>query len=242
LAFDLTQYKNETRQFTHTSGPLRFGLGVSGFEYFLFNTLRFLWRTFYQRRMSEAPDLPVPILPATASFQQKHVEHCRIFADRIELLKTLPKGKVWAEVGTFKGEFARTILDICEPSKLDLMDLTFDLVEKLGHVHESEIVTFYRGESSSSLLAQPDKKYDVIYIDAGHDLIDVARDADAAMKKLKDDGILIFNDYIPFAYKEMRPYGVVAVVNSLVVHEGWEVACFAFQNNMYCDIALRRAA
>jgi hypothetical protein len=208
----------------------------------LFNTLRFLWRTFYQRRMSESPDLPVPILPPTASFQQKHVEHCRIFADRIELLKTLPKGKVWAEVGTFRGEFARKIIDICEPSKLDLMDLTFDLVEKLGHVHESEIVTFYRGESSSSLLAQPDKKYDIIYIDAGHDLIDVARDADAAMRKLKDDGILIFNDYIPFAYKEMRPYGVVAVVNSMVVHGRWEVAGFAFQNNMYCDIALRRAA
>ena len=141
-----------------------------------------------------------------------------------------------------KGEFARKIIDICQPSQLDLMDLTFDLVAELGYVHESDTVTFYRGESSSSLLAQSDKKYDFIYIDAGHDLIDVARDADAAMGKLKDDGMLIFNDYIPFAYKEMRPYGVVAVVNSMVVHGNWEVAAFAFQNNMYCDIALRRAA
>ena len=242
MVYNLTQYKNETQQFTRTSGPLRFGMGVSSFEYFFFNVLRYLWRVFYFRRMSESPDLPNPILPPTASFQQKHVEHCRVFADRIELLKTLPKGKVWAEVGTFKGEFARQIIDICEPGKLDLMDLTFDLVEKLGYVRESDVVTFYRGESSSSLLRQPDKKYDIIYIDAGHDLIDVARDADAAMKKLKDDGMLIFNDYIPFAYKEMRPYGVVAVVNSMVVHGNWEVAGFAFQNNMYCDIALRRAA
>jgi hypothetical protein len=240
MAFDLTQYKDETRQFTRASGPPRFGMGVSRLEYHLFNGLRYLWRITFEPRMSESPRLPVPILPATASFQQKHVEHCRIFADRIEILKSLPKGKVWAEVGTYKGEFARQIMNICQPSKLDLMDLTFDLVNKAGHIQESDIVTFYQGGSSTSLLAQPDKKYDFIYIDAGHDLIDVARDADAAMGKLKDDGMLIFNDYIPFAYKEMRPYGVVAVANSMVVHGNWEVAAFAFQNNMYCDIGLRR--
>jgi hypothetical protein len=242
MIFDLTQYKNETRQLTLGSGPRRFGLGISGFEYFSFNVLRFLWRTFYQRRMSESKDLPVPILPVPASFLQKHVEHCRVFADRYEVLKSLPKGKVWAEVGTFRGEFARSIIDICQPSKLDLMDLTFDLVKELGYVHESDTVTFYAGESTICLLAQPDKKYDFIYIDAGHDLIDVARDAEAAMLKLKDDGMIIFNDYICFAYKEMRPYGVVPVVNSLVAHGNWEIACFAFQNNMYCDVALRKIA
>lgn len=242
MAFELAQYKNETRQLTRGSGPVRFGLGVSVFEYFCFNVLRYLWRVLYSSRMSESPDRPVPILPVPTSFQQTHVEHCRVFADRYEILKSLPKGKVWAEVGTFKGAFARKIIDICEPSKLDLMDLSFDLVKKLGYVHESDTLTFYPGKSTSSLLEQPDKKYDFIYIDAGHDLIDVARDAEAAILKLKDDGMIIFNDYICFAYKEMRPYGVVPVVNSLVTRGGWEVACFAFQNNMYCDIALRRPA
>lgn len=242
MVFDLTRYRTETHEFTHISGRRRFGLGLSSLEYFFFNLLRFLWRMSYERRMSESPTLAVPILPIPASLQQKHVEHCRIFADRIEMLKSLPKDKTWAEVGTFKGEFARHIIEICEPATLDLMDLTFDLVEQLGYVHESDSVRFYRGESSSSLLKQPDKKYDFIYIDAGHDLIDVARDAEAAMAKLKDDGLLIFNDYICFAYKEMRPYGVVPVVNSLVVHGNWEIVCFAFQNNMYCDVALRRTA
>lgn len=239
MIFDLERYRSETRQFTKRSGPIRFGLGVSQFEYFLFNVFRVLWRLFYLRRMSESADLPVPIMPVPSTFQQKHVEHCRIFADRYEILKSLPKGKVWAEVGTFQGAFARKIIDICQPSELDLMDLTFDLVKKLGHVHESDTVTFYPGDSTSSLLRQPDKKYDFIYIDAGHDLIDVARDTEAAILKLKDDGMIIFNDYVCFSHKEMRPYGVVPVVNSLVTNGGWEVACFAFQNNMYCDIALR---
>jgi hypothetical protein len=242
MTFDLAQYKSETRQFAQRSGPIRFGLGVSQFEYCWFNVFRVLWRFFYLRRMSESTDLPVPIMPVPSSFQQQHVEHCRVFADRYEMLKSLPKGKVWAEVGTFKGAFARKIIDICQPSKLDVMDLTFDLVKKLGYVHESDTVTFYQGDSTSSLLAQPDKQYDFIYIDAGHDLINVACDAEAAMLKLKDDGMIIFNDYICFAHKEMRPYGIVPVVNSLVTNGEWEVACFAFQNNMYCDIALRRAA
>jgi hypothetical protein len=242
MAFELAQYKSETRQFTRRSGRTRFGLGVSAVEYFGFNVLRVLWRVFYNSRMSESAALPVPILPVPSSFQQKQVEHCRVFADRCEILRSLPKGKIWAEVGTFQGAFARKIIDICQPSKLDLMDLRFDLVEKLGYVHESDTVTFYPGDSTSSLLSQPDKKYDFIYIDAGHDLIDVARDAEAATLKLKDDGMIIFNDYICFSHKEMRPYGVVPVVNSLVSHGDWEVACFAFQNNMYCDIALRRTA
>jgi len=242
MTFDLTQYENETRQFTQRSGPIRFGSGISRFEYFWFSVFRVLWRRFYWRRMSESADSPTPIMPVPAAFQQKNVEHCRLYADRYEMLKSLPKGKVWAEVGTFKGAFAQKIIDICQPSKLDLMDLTFDLVKKHGYVYESDTVTFYPGDSTSSLLKQPDKKYDFIYIDAGHDLINVASDTEAALLKLKDDGMIIFNDYICFSHKEMRPYGVVPVVNSLVANGEWEVACFAFQNNMYCDIALRRAA
>ena len=30
------------------------------------------------------------------------------------------------------------------------------------------------------------------------------------------------------------------VVNALVASGEWDVACFCFQNKMYCDIALRR--
>jgi len=36
-------------------------------------------------------------------------------------------------------------------------------------------------------------------------------------------------------------YGVVPVVNKLIVDEGWRIIAFALQKGMFCDIALRRA-
>jgi hypothetical protein len=232
MAFDLAKYKIETRQYSVRTGPIRFGLAVSGLEYFLWHrVLRPLWSHCYWRH---------PRLPAAQSFQPKHVENCRVFADRWEILRSLSKGKIWAEVGTYEGAFARDIIDICEPSQIDLIDISLDPLKKRGLVHETGTVAFHAGDSADSLLAQPDNKYDYIYIDASHDLIDVARDAEAATRKLKPGGLIIFNDYTCFSLGEMRPYGVVLVVNSLVASGTWEVACFAFQPNMYCDIALRR--
>jgi len=239
--FDLSRYRDETRQYTVTTGPIRFGLAASEVEYFLwFRVLRRLWRLFYFPRMQDSPKRAVRLLPVPAVFEQKDVAHCQVFAHRDDLLRSLSKGGVWAELGTDQGAFSRKIIDICEPSWLDLMDLSFDRAKARGYIHETDTVKFHAGDAASSLAAQPDNKYDYIYIDAGHDLIDVARDAEAATLKVKADGLIIFNDYIMFSLVEMRPYGVVPVVNSLVVSGKWEVACFAFQCNMYCDIALRR--
>ncbi|AXC14275.1 hypothetical protein ACPOL_5015 [Acidisarcina polymorpha] len=196
----------------------------------------------YGDRIQNAHDQNDPLLPVPAHFKQNLVENCKVFADRDEMLKALPKGKIWAEVGTYEGEFARKILDWCEPSHIDLMDLTYELVKAKGHVKESDRVTFNKGDSAKLLSSQPDGKYDYIYIDAGHDLIDVARDAVAAIPKLKPDGIIFFNDYIFFSVTGLRPFGTVPVVNALVATEEWEVVYFAFQNKMQCDIALQRTS
>jgi hypothetical protein len=37
-----------------------------------------------------------------------------------------------------------------------------------------------------------------------------------------------------------QPYGIVPVVNSLVVNEGYDVVAFALQQQMFCDIAIRK--
>ena len=42
---------------------------------------------------------------------------------RSDLLKLLPKGLRIAELGVFRGDFSKEILDICQPSKLYLVDL-----------------------------------------------------------------------------------------------------------------------
>jgi hypothetical protein len=68
----------------------------------------------------------------------------------------------------------------------------------------------------------------------------VIRDIAVSRRKVKTEGLLIFNDYTPWSYVEMEPYGVVAAVNELCVNEGWEFACLALPPHMYCDVAVRR--
>ncbi|HXW13756.1 MAG TPA: class I SAM-dependent methyltransferase, partial [Terriglobia bacterium] len=86
----------------------------------------------------------------------------------------------------------------------------------------------------------PDKTFDMIYVDAGHDYESVKRDADLSKQKIKPEGILIFNDYIRYSHLDNCYYGVIPVVNNIVVNQGFEVVGFALQWGMYCDIAIRR--
>ena len=60
-------------------------------------------------------------------------------------------------------------------------------------------------------------------------------------RALKPDGLLVFNDYIMFSQADMRPFGIVPVVNSLCVDEGWEIVGFALQKKLYCDVEARQA-
>jgi hypothetical protein len=82
----------------------------------------------------------------------------------------------------------------------------------------------------------------MIYIDAHHSYEAVRQDAANAKAKLKGNGILIFNDYTMYDHVNRGPYGVVQAVNELVVLEDWQVIGFALQSQMFCDVAIRRAA
>jgi hypothetical protein len=80
----------------------------------------------------------------------------------------------------------------------------------------------------------------MIYIDAGHDYPSVKKDATQSKEKIKEEGVLIFNDYIKYSHYDDSYYGIIPVVNELVVNQGFEVLGFALQADMYCDIAIRR--
>jgi hypothetical protein len=68
----------------------------------------------------------------------------------------------------------------------------------------------------------------------------VKRDIDVARCKVKDGGLLVFNDYIVWSYVEMEPYGVVAAVNELCTEDKWEMIYLALPSHMYCDVALKK--
>ena len=96
------------------------------------------------------------------------------------------------------------------------------------------------GQSFDVMSAYPDKMFDVIYVDGAHEYEFVKKDAQAAVRKIADDGILIFNDYVLCAPITKELFGVVPVVNELVDKGGWKVIGFGLHPQMYCDIALVR--
>jgi hypothetical protein len=193
---------------------------------------------------------------------QDHVRDGRLFFDRSEMLLQLrpEKGLVIGEVGVGLGYFSRFLIDHMRPAKFVAIDL-FDLhtlpeiwseptsvvfgdrthrefFEKtFAYAHETLVVA--EGPSHECLAALPDDLFDILYIDADHEYEGVRRDAMIGTSKVKQDGLLVFNDYTLFDHFG-APYGVVQAVNELVVASDWKVVGFSLQRYMYCDIALCR--
>jgi hypothetical protein len=194
---------------------------------------------------------------------QHIADGARLFADRYAMVAALaPRGGVVTEVGVAAGDFSQFIIDTLRPSRFYALD-TFDMHKnemiwgrpsselfgnqtQLDHfqsrfAQQGAGVEARVGFSAELLGEFADQTFDFIYIDAGHDYENVRRDAQMAARKLKRDGLLVFNDYTIIDVFSLEGYGVVQAVNELVVAGGWQVSGFALQHSMFCDIALRRA-
>lgn len=192
------------------------------------------------------------------------VENAKLFACReglVEFLFPELRGGTVAEVGVMYGDFSEFIIRTVRPQLFVAID-TFGmhLIQTIagkpsaerfqGMTHRefyekrfsglSNQVRCEEGNSHEILSNYPDATFDMIYIDAAHDYESVKKDADVSTEKLKPEGVLIFNDYIRYSHYDDMYYGIVPVVNDLVVNQGFEVTGFALQVEMYCDIAIRR--
>jgi methyltransferase family protein len=182
--------------------------------------------------------------PEAPALQPHHLVGAKLFADRWVHLESLPAGGVCAEVGVHTGDYSAEILRRARPQSLHLIDIDlhqFSVRERFASEAAAGIVHFHEGHSVDMLNGFPAAYFDWIYIDADHRYEGVRADATVAAAKLKPRGLLIFNDYIFWSYKEAMLYGIVRVVNEMCVNEGWRVSAFCFSNIMYCDIAITRA-
>jgi hypothetical protein len=143
-------------------------------------------------------------------------------SSRRALLERLPKASVCAEIGVYKGEFSRQILEITQPDRLHLidpwkffdgdvyanawygrtsggqaaMDLLYDdLRERLQAEIDTGRVIVHRTYSQQIAGSFPEKYFDWVYIDGNHLYEFVKRDLHAFRSRVKDGGFLAGDDY-----------------------------------------------
>jgi len=209
-----------------------------------------------RRRGSAYPSHEFPALSGD------NLADARLYATREDLVGALMKVRpdVVGEIGVGFGDFSEFLIRTLHPLIFVAFD-TFDLHRHpiiwgkstremlCGNSHQEFYtnrisglgarVIVEKGLGHVTLSSYADETFDLLYLDADHSYNGVRQDADMAKRKLKSDGTLIFNDYIMYDHLTGHPYGIVPVVNELVVLEGWQVVGFALHQQLFCDIALR---
>lgn len=180
----------------------------------------------------QPPPPPAPPIP------QPQLDGCALLTDRLELLHRLPKGGRVCELGTYRGDFARLILQTVQPDELHLVDVSFALcaADVLDHPavrrHETT-TTAYLGTSTAA-------DFDWIYVDADHGYDAVVADIAAARGRVKPGGLLVFNDFARIVRPGFGVFGVHQAVCEFAAAEGWPVAYLSMGGEALYDIALRR--
>ena len=171
-----------------------------------------------------------------------HVRNCKMFASRHQMLAALPKNAIVGEVGTHMGAFAKAIIAANTPQKLHLLDWDFSAFEypAFQEAIDSGAVEIHGGDSANALSSFPSDYFDWLYIDADHTYEGVSRDIKAAVRTVKPEGLLVFNDYTYWSQTESEAYGVAAAVHELCIFDGWEMLAFALSPRGYHDVAIRR--
>jgi len=160
----------------------------------------------------------------------------RLFVSRDDLLDycqsvmvhSLSAPPIIAEVGVFSGSFSTLLISILKPGKFYLID-TFNSDDHVtGQFKASNHLQFIENkfQSSSAQCLQgiswhmleklPNNSIDYMYIDAGHTYEDVKKDIAAAYPKMRDNGIIQFNDYCTYSPFCRTVYGVLNAVNEFI--------------------------
>jgi predicted O-methyltransferase YrrM len=173
----------------------------------------------------------------SAELPQEMVKDCRVFASRFDLIDALPQGGVVAEVGTATGAFAAQILARCQPRELHVIDIDYAKFDR--NIATDERVRRHEGLSQAVMAQFPDHHFDWIYIDADHAFEAVLGDARTSAPKLKEGGLMIFNDFAhidPF----LGRYGVHRAVTAFALEMRWPLHLLAMNPVALYDVALRK--
>jgi predicted O-methyltransferase YrrM len=149
----------------------------------------------------------------------------------------MPKGGKVAELGTFKGAFARAILKQAHPDELHLIDIDYSQFDSTGLTGPS--VHRHVGLTHEVIATFSDRYFDWVYVDADHSYAGCLRDARTAAPKIREGGFMIFNDFAHIDPFNGR-YGVMRAVMDFANEARWPLAFFALDVYGLHDVALRR--
>lgn len=200
--------------------------------------------------------------PPYPELRAHNLKDARLYADRSDMIAALPvpKGGKVAEIGVWRADFSKVLVSTLKPRQFFAFDVFtchdleewngltgLQLFDGLTHrqYYEREmaphldVTTMVEGISQETLRNYTDGSFDLVYVDAAHDYDAVKADSELAVEMTAKSGFLVFNDYIMFDHNNYA-YGIVPVVNDLVVNRGWDVVGFAINHALYADIALQR--
>ena len=212
--------------------------------------------TVIKTTLPEVEDMIPVSLPA------RLLENSTVCGSREEVLQRLPKGGIIAEVGVAYGNFSALLLEQLQPEKFIAID-TFAVTaeaepwnqtilrnskmthlqyykSKFQHQIDKGQVEIYAGLSWEMLSKLPDNSLDYLYLDAGHTYKEVAKDIEQVRRKVKDTGIIQFNDYTLFDSFAFVPYGVPKAVHELMIRENYELLYFCLHRQFFCDVVVRK--
>ncbi len=135
---------------------------------------------------------------------------------RLDMIKAhIPRSSIIAEIGVFKGTFARQINDILSPTKFFLIDLfsgemcsgnedgnnvvytnmDTEYRQIVEYARDKPYITVIKDDSSRFLSILPDNMLDMIYIDGDHSYEGCKKDLLEAYKKVRNGGYICGHDY-----------------------------------------------
>lgn len=157
--------------------------------------------------------------PTARSLRHAGTKKHRKFVKRQRFLGQFCKGGLAAEIGVWRGEFSRQILDIIEPDQLCLIDPWLSLeshdpkafsgrlcdtemeavYRSVTHLYQDEIasglVRVMRELSQTAIPKFEDESISFVYVDGDHSLDGIRTDLELLMPKVAVKGIIALDDY-----------------------------------------------
>lgn len=161
---------------------------------------------------------------------------------RLDLIKLLPQGAEVAEIGVYRGEFSKQMLDLPNLGHLYLVDpwqripgyrdpvsdtdpednYERTLANLSGHVKGGRF-TIYRETSLAASQRIAPGQLDAAYIDADHSYASCFYDLTRWASRIKSDGILMGHDHVDNETSRKHGWGVIESVSDFCKNGEWRL-------------------